>query len=72
MAKGGGFGSAFATSFAAMLKAIEDERHNRAMEEHYARMDWNAGAEARNVEAARRAGEASAGAPGTSGGGHDR
>ena len=72
MAKGkhyGAFERLFSTVFAAMMKAIEDERHNRAMEEHYARMDWNAGAEARNVEAARRAGEASAGAPGTSEGG---
>ena len=56
-----GFGSAFAAAFMAGLKQIEDERHNRALEDHWARVDNKQTAaeiEAAGAEAARRRGEA--------------
>jgi hypothetical protein len=56
-----GFGTAFAAAFMAGLKQIEDERHNRALEDHWARVDNKQTAaeiEAAGAEAARQRGEA--------------
>ena len=37
--RAGGFGTAFSQAFAAMMNAVEAQRHNRALEDHWARID---------------------------------
>lgn len=37
--RAGGFGTAFSQAFAAMMNAVETQRHNRALEDHWARVD---------------------------------